>query len=205
MISLCYKNIGSMPAFLRKIAICFVLCALSASIPFASPAYGAEETEEGGGSFFGAVGDSIANAWTKGTLDVYVPAYTWHNRFMYDRNPAKKYNEYPWGLGLGKSYFDNKGNQHALMAMGFMDSNEHFQPVVAYSHFWYWEMVKDLSFGLGVAAGFSARHEWGYVPFPAILPLVSLQYKKLAVMATYLPDARNNGNVLFVLLRWHFD
>jgi len=187
---------------LQKTVLCLVLCVLASSSTFMTPVHGAEKD---GGSFWGAVGDSISSAWTKGTLDLYVPAYTWHNRLMYDRKKVKKYNEYPWGFGLGKSYFDSKGNQHALMAMGFTDSNYHFQPVVAYSHFWYWEMASDLSFGLGVAAGFSARHEWQYIPFPAVLPLAGLQYKNLAVMATYLPDSRNNGNVLFVMLRWHFD
>jgi palmitoyl transferase len=86
-----------------------------------------------------------------------------------------------------------------------MDSNDHFQPVLGYSHLWYWEIARELSFGLGAAAGFSARYEWYYIPFPAALPLVSLQYKNLAMHATYIPEARNRGNVMFVILRWHFN
>ncbi len=185
---------------LQKTALSFMLCALLAAAFFTVPAHGAEEN----GSFWVAVGDSMSKAWTKGTFDFYLPVYTWHNRFMYSAK-ASKYNETPWGFGLGTSHFDSKGNQHALLAVGFMDSNNHFQPIVGYAHLWYWEMLKDLSAGVGIGGGFSARYEWSYIPFPGALPLVSLQYKSLAVLATYLPDAYNHGNVLFVMLRWHFN
>jgi palmitoyl transferase len=187
---------------LRNTALCFIVFVLLAARCLTAPAYGAEGNND---SFFGAVGDSISNAWNKGTFDFYLPAYTWHNRFMYDRKKAQKYNEIPWGAGIGKSYFDSKGNHHALLAVSFTDSNNHFEPLVGYAYIWYWELFKDFSVGAGIGAGVSARYEYNYIPFPGAMPLVSLQYKSLAALASYVPGKYNRANVLLVLLRWHFD
>ena len=54
----------------------------------------------------------------------------------------------------------------------------------------------------GFTVGVTARSDYSYIPFPAILPLVSVEYRRLALQATYIPGGHNNGNVLFGWLRW---
>ena len=39
------------------------------------------------------------------------------------------------------------------------------------------------------------------LPVPVVLPLASLQYRKSAVMASFMPGPRGNGNVLFLFGR----
>lgn len=155
--------------------------------------------------FFQRILKRAQTAWTDGSLDIYLPLYAWHNRFMYHTGEGSKFNENPWGGGIGSAYYDEDGDYHGLFAMGFKDSNKHFQPVLGYAYVKNWEIADELRFGLGVAAGVSARHEMYYIPFPAALPLVSLEYSNFAIQATYIPDRYNHGNVLFTWARWHFD
>ena len=155
--------------------------------------------------FFERVYKRATTAWTDGHFDLYVPLYAWHNRWMYHTGEGSKFNENPWGAGFGRSYYDEDGDMHGLFALGFKDSNKHFQPVLGYAYIKNWEIVDDLRFGLGVAAGISARHEMHYIPFPAALPLVSVEYANFSIQATYIPERYNHGNVLFTWARWHFD
>ena len=180
----------------------------------AAPAYtlpAAEATptqapaEEESPSLFTRIGQRFSNIWVNGKWDLYVPAYTWHNRLMYDSGEAEKFNENPWGGGFGKSYFDEDGDQHALYTMGFMDSHNRFQPIVGYAYIKNWEVFNDFSLGLGFTAGITARHEYHYIPIPGALPIVSMQYKNLAIQASYIPERYNHGNVLFTWLRYHFN
>ena len=154
-------------------------------------------------SILQSIGDSFSLAWNKGTLDIFLPLAAWHNTSMYDS--TSEYNERPWGFGVGMSAFDDDGDQHGLFAMGIMDSKNHFQPIVGYSYIANWELFSDFSVGAGLAAGITARDNYKYIPFPAALPIVSLQYSNLALQATYIPGMYNEGNVLFTWLRWHFD
>ena len=57
------------------------------------------------------LGDNIAETWNEPQhVDLYVPAITWHARFAYDKEKTDRYNERPWGAGMGKSRWDEKGN-----------------------------------------------------------------------------------------------
>ncbi len=56
------------------------------------------------------LGDNIAETWSEPQhVDLYVPAITWHARFAYDKEKTDRYNERPWGAGIGKSRWDEKG------------------------------------------------------------------------------------------------
>lgn len=155
--------------------------------------------------FFQRIFRRAETAWTDGRMDLYIPLYAWHNRFMYHSGEGSEYNETPWGGGIGKSFYDEDGDFHGLFIMGFEDSNYHFQPVMGYTYVKNWSLADEMKFGLGVAAGLSARHELYYIPFPAALPLVSFEYESFAIQATYIPGQYNHGNVLFTWTRWHFD
>lgn len=45
---------------------------------------------------------------------------------------TNRYNETPWGFGMGKYRYDNDGDWHSLYAMAFMDSNNRVQPIMGY-------------------------------------------------------------------------
>jgi palmitoyl transferase len=151
--------------------------------------------------------DRIRETWHSGSCDLYVPLYSWHNRLMYDTDKVRKYNENPWGAGFGKSMVDEDGDWHALYAIGFADSNKHFQPMAGYAFIKnkYLDAARDFAIGLGFTIGITARHEYDYIPLPLPLPLFSVQYKRVAIQAAYVPGLYNDGNVLFTWVRLHFN
>ena len=151
----------------------------------------------------------IAQAWESGDYDLYLPVHTWHNRLMYDSSHIKQrdYNERPWGFGFGRSFLDEDGDSQGVYLMGFMDSNNRFQPIAGYNYFknWYFGESKDWSAGLGYTLSVTARHEYNYIPIPLPLPIFSVRYRQVAVQSAYVPSTRNSGNVLFTWLRWHME
>ncbi len=152
-------------------------------------------------------GERLNQVWHSSSYDLYVPLYTWHNRFMYDDEHINRYNENPWGLGLGKSIFDEDGDSHLLYAMGFMDSNNYFEPIVGYAFLknWYPDGNRDgWRLGAGFTLSVTGRHEYSYIPLPLPLPVVGVGYGRFDIQATYIPGTYNDGNVLFACVRWRF-
>lgn len=139
--------------------------------------------------------------------ELYVPVHTWHNRLTYDRRKIKEYNENPWGAGIGKYYIDEKGNQHSLYVMVFKDSHNDFEPITGYAwqKNWYLDTAHDWRFGLGYTLLITARSDMEYIPIPGALPLIALEYKRLAVQGTYVPGfTKNSGNVAFMWAKVKF-
>ena len=56
--------------------------------------------------------------------------------------------------------------------------------------------ARDFYFGFGHSLDILIREQSGYVPFPILLPMASIGYKRLSVGTTYVPGAGGNGNVL---------
>ena len=102
-------------------------------------------------SYFNELETNIINAWNSYQYDFYVPLYTWHNRLTYDNEHIDKYNENPWGAGLGKTYYDKEGNWHGLYAMAFKDSNDYVETFFGYAFQKNWEIGDnpDLRAGIG--------------------------------------------------------
>lgn len=150
---------------------------------------------------------NVGDTWQSDTYDVYIPVNTWHNRSFYDSEHIDKYNEEPWGLGLGVSRYDEDGDWHGLYAMAFKDSNFYVQTIFGYAYQknWYLNENRDLSVGAGFTLSLTQRHEYYYIPVPLPLPLVGLTYKRLSVQAAYVPGVKNDGNVLFTWLRWQIN
>lgn len=150
------------------------------------------------------VQQNIKKTWESENYDIYIPVNTWHNRLFYDRDKIDEYNEMPWGLGFGKSFYDDRGDWHSLYAMAFDDSNYHLQTIFgyAYQRNWYLDCDRDWRIGAGYTLSVTQRHEYKYVPLPLPLPLVGLGYKKFNLQAAYVPGVKNNGNVLFTWVRW---
>lgn len=173
----------------------------SASVPQTSQSAASRETS----GVFNTVKNRLADIWNSETFDIYIPLRTWHNRLTYDR--VSKYNEEPWGVGLGRSLDDEDGDTHMLYAMGFKDSNYQFQPIAGYAFTKNWRFGEneDWVIGLGYTLSITARKEYDYIPLPLPLPIASIGYKRFSVQCTYIPGGRNDGNVLFTWLRLQFN
>ena len=141
----------------------------------------------------------------EGNNDLYFTGYTWHNRYVYtaENLALKQYNEQAWGGGLGKGLYDEDGDWHALYAIAFLDSHKNVEPWGGYAFLKMLHDRNDFHFGGGFTLAITMRPDIlnGY-PFPAATPLVSVGYKRLAVIAAYVPGKQNIGNVLFVFARW---
>ena len=61
------------------------------------------------------------------------------------------------GFGIGRGYYDQKGNWHGVYAMGFQDSHFKAEWVVGYGWKTHWQVLGDLNVGLGYTAGITTR------------------------------------------------
>ncbi|OAT46431.1 lipid A palmitoyltransferase [Proteus hauseri ATCC 700826] len=155
-------------------------------------------------SYWGKFKRNVSQTWDSDDYNYYLPVWTWHNRFTYDKEKTDRYNETPWGFGMGKYRYDSDNDWHALYAMAFMDSNNRVQPIVGYGFqkMWVPGDLDGFRMGAGFTLSITARHEYNYIPMPLPLPMVSVEYGHLSFQATYVPGTYNNGNVLFAWLRW---
>jgi len=150
-------------------------------------------------SAWSAVQDTISQTWQSTDYELYIPINTWHNRYFYSSSEVDGLNERPWGLGIGKSRFDEYGNWNALYAMTFMDSDRKLEPIIGYGFEKMWRPTDNFRLGAGYTVGLTMRQDMHYIPVPLILPLLSVEYKKIAVQSTYIPGGF--GHVLFTWLR----
>ena len=156
--------------------------------------------------WFDTASQHVSDTWHNGDTELFVPVWTHHMRFNYDDDLIDGYNEFPAGLGLGRSRYNDSGNWESIYAMGFLDS--HSKPSFMAGYAWVpsWELGNDVKAGVGVTGFLMSRQNYHEgIPFPGILPMASISYKQLAVQAAYIPSTgRNNGNVLFVWGKWTF-
>jgi palmitoyl transferase len=138
------------------------------------------------------------DTWTLGNNDLYVPFHTHHMHFAYSDEKIDSFNENTWGLGYGRSRYDESGNWDGLYFMAFSDSHSKPEYIAGYGHQWIWGRAQSLHAGLGYTAFITARSDiLNYIPFPAILPIASIGYNRVAINTTYVPGGSSNGNVLF--------
>lgn len=144
----------------------------------------------------------LTQIWTEGQNELYVPTYAWHNRYEYDANKIARYNENPWGGGLGKSFYDEDGDWHGLYAFAFLDSHKNVEPVVGYAFLKERHVNENLRLGAGYGILVTARPDIMHnIPFPGVLPWVSANYRRVSLSATYVPGGHNIGNVLFLITK----
>lgn len=158
-------------------------------------------------SFFkpSCVKQRLHQIWTQGHNELYLTGYAWHNRFTYSREKINSYNEQAWGGGLGKGFFDERGNWHGLYAFGFLDSHSNVEPVLGYAFQKVITLHHELKAGIGYALLITQRKDLNSgIPFPGALPWASVFYKKVTIAATYIPGFNKNGNVLFLLAKYTF-
>ncbi len=140
----------------------------------------------------------LAETWNQGRDDLYVPFRAIHLTYAYPNGRADKLREATWGLGYGRSRYDADGNWQGWYGMLFIDSNSDLEPAVGYAHQWMWGPRQGLHAGLGYSVLVSARSDFhNYMPFPALLPIASLNYGRTSLNMTFVPGGTGYGNVLF--------
>ncbi|MCR9191393.1 MAG: lipid IV(A) palmitoyltransferase PagP [Gammaproteobacteria bacterium] len=148
----------------------------------------------------------LHQTWYEGKNELYIPAYAWHNRYYYSGDRIHRYNENPWGGGLGKSFYDEDGDWHALYAFAFLDSHKNVEPIVGYAFEKMLHFNEKAAVGAGYAILVTSRPDIMHsIPFPGVLPWVSANYQRASVALIYIPGGHNIGNVLFVLAKWVMD
>lgn len=153
-------------------------------------------------NLFDRASHRLHQIWDEGRNELYIPAYAWHNRYTYSSERIHTYNENPWGGGLGKGFYDEDDDWHALYAFAFLDSHKNVEPIVGYAFMKAFHPKPDLVFGGGYALLATMRPDINHgIPFPGVLPWVSATYQRVSLVATYIPGHQNVGNVLFLIAK----
>lgn len=156
-------------------------------------------------TWFKASCQRLEEIWTKGDTELYLTGYAWHNRSTYRHEKIKSFNENAWGGGLGKGFYDEKGNWHSLYAFAFLDSHNHVEPLVGYGYLKIFPLTTHAKIGAGVAVFMTSRVDiFNGIPFPGALPWLSFIYDKITLSATYIPGSKGAGNVLFLVGKYTF-
>ncbi|GGI92716.1 hypothetical protein GCM10007966_21650 [Legionella impletisoli] len=136
-------------------------------------------------------------------MEVYLSGYAWHNRYVYPSHKINSYNENSWGGGLGKGRYDEKGNWQGVYAFAFLDSHKNVEPIAGYAYLKVAHLNQDVNLGAGLTVFITARSDmFNNMPFPGLLPWISLTMKRVTLSATYIPGAKGAGNVLFIVGKW---
>ncbi len=156
-------------------------------------------------SLFKPIYQRVHQILYKGGAEIYLSGYAWHNRYVYPAEKIHSYNEKAWGGGLGKGFFDEKGNWQGLFVYAFLDSHHRVEPVAGYAYLKVAHLKQDLKVGIGYTLLVTGRSDLNKgIPFPGALPWASIFYKKLSLAATYIPGFNHNGNVLYLLGKYSF-
>jgi len=179
-----------------------ILFAVVAALTFAVSHSAVADTSGAEPGTTGAWGASasrlVRNIWDNGATEVYLPVHTYHMRWTYSAEKVRTLNENPWGFGVGKTLVDVRGNEHRLYAIAFKDSHFQVEPIAGYARLWQVASKGPFRLKAGFTAFVTSRGDtMHYAPFPAALPLVSMDVGRLSLMSTYIPGGRHSGNVLF--------
>lgn len=147
----------------------------------------------------------VSEIWDNGSHDLYLPLWTHHLRFAYDDDKIDSFREFTWGLGYGRSRYNEAGNWEGVYMMAFSDSHSRPQPIMGYGHQWMFGNQSGLHAGLGYTAGLTYRNDvFKYSPIPILFPIASVNYDRYSLNTSYVPGGRGNGNVLFFWSRFGF-
>ncbi len=145
------------------------------------------------------------------SFDVYLPFLEYHNRYVIlEREEDEGFNEFAYGFGLGKSIRDEDGDTHALAAMVFADSlyNPQWYAGYLFTKNFEFDDAGDFRLGLGFTLGLTGRKEYQgkelnyFPPLPLALPVISLEYKDVALQVTSLFYGEGGQrSILFAWLR----
>ena len=159
-----------------------------------------------GAPWYDRAWQNVTDAYYLGNTEYYATFRTWHPHGIYSEDQIKTYQNWPFGLGVGRGRYDDKGDWRGVYVMGFQDS--HFKPewIVGYGWKTHWQIGAESRVGLGYTAGVTTRTDYGnYTPVPLLLPIATLEYRNFSVEGAWVPGGRHYGNVVLFWLKMHSD
>ncbi len=106
------------------------------------------------------------------------------------------------GVGVARSLEHANGDTENVYFLVFEDSHRNAEFNLGYSWSTYWLDRSGVQPGLGFTAMVIQRPDLvGGVPFPVVLPLISLRYQRAEVLSTYIPKLNggiNHGAILYL-------
>lgn len=149
----------------------------------------------GGWAWFGDQWDAGKALAARGRMNLFLPAYTHHPPAQFDN--FERQNAYPFGAGIASYLVDDRDNERMVYALAFSDSHYNIQPMAGYAWVARWPVVGPVKAGLGYTAFITARNDSIWLPFPAVLPLLSVGTDAAGLYAVYIPTQ----NVTFAFVR----
>ncbi|MQR00361.1 hypothetical protein [Glaciimonas soli] len=151
--------------------------------------------------------DYITN---NGSMELYVPGYSYHGRGTYTRERIDELNEEAWGIGGGRTIRNASGNDESVYFLAFADSHSKPELHLGYAYEWVFGIPKTpLEISAGYTAMLMSRADYfHHFPFPMALPLAGIGTKKAKLMFSYVPRLsknKGNGDVLFIFTRFQVD
>jgi hypothetical protein len=145
----------------------------------------------------------------KGELSLMLSGYARHGRHTYTAQRISELNELAWGLGFSKTIRDEKDNEEFIYGLAISDS--HFKPqlMAGYAYQWMKPLGGQYEAGLGVTGLLFSRTDYfGGIPFPGVVPVMSIGTRSAKLMGAYIPRiSRNkgNGDVLLMFVRFELN
>src|SRR6185369_8906880 len=179
---------------LRRLFWVVVLCA-----GYPAPAMAAECADLW--SWLNTACRHVADTYTNGKTGVLVSGFAWHVPWSWTAEKRATENENAWGGGLARYLEQPSGDTEIVYLLIFSDSHSKPEYNLRYAWNTYWGERSSIQGGLGYTAAIVARTDLANgIPFPVVLPLVSVRYSDLTVYSTFIPSLGgvNHGSVIYI-------
>lgn len=147
-------------------------------------------------TWYGGIWKTWSGTFTQGDTSILVPVNTFHMRFAYPPEDVARFTEWPLGVGIGRTRI-SATTSRMVYALTMQDSFG--RPEFELGYIWlrnrYPGGGRNVYFGFGYTLNLLVRKQSNYWPFPLVLPIASVGYKRLSVGTTYVPGAFGTGNV----------
>ena len=154
-----------------------------------TPAGLARQSQKRDGSLSSFWEDTVQGSKTimnEGRTMWVMPTYTNHPRWDWPQRSEE--NAYPFGMGLGREYIDDRGNERLFFVTSFIDSNYRMEPTFGYSWVARWPVANTgLHVGAGYLAGLTIRGDYMWAPIPMPLPVLKVGTDTVSFYGTWIP------------------
>jgi palmitoyl transferase len=159
--------------------------------------------------WWNATKGTVSEIMTEGDTEVYLPMMAYHDRNTYTPDKIKELNEGAYGLGVGKTKVNEKGNTEMLYVMSHLDSHGDVETNAGYGWVKKMKVVGDVKVGIGYAAGLVSRSDIaGRIPVPFAFPMGTIDVGNASINAILIPKLNgglNHGNVLFIFGKYTWE
>lgn len=158
--------------------------------------------ENSSGSYLSDTWVGMKTIISEGSSGLLLPAYTIHPGYAYKTEKRHNENGYTWGGGISRNFIDSRGNRRIMYAMAFSDSHNNFEPFMGYGWLSRWRLGSTPFYAeAGYTIGLTARGDYKWIPFPALLPLLGVGTDNFSIYGTYVPFS----DIFFFFANMTFD